>query len=223
MSRVSRTEFGILGRIALPSLLVSLITLPVNWLGMVLLVHAPHGFAEMGLLGAANQWLSMLMFIPGILSTVTLPLLSETYASGETRSLRSALRIGMRTSLMAAAPPALLVAAASPWLIGLYGPEFARGWPVLALVAITAATSATLNMLLNLLAAAGRMFHVLASQMLWAVAYLASAYGLLQLSFGASAIAAAMLIGSLCRLALGGYWVRRILATPAASGGGARC
>jgi hypothetical protein len=69
-----------------------------------------------------------------------------------------------------------------------------------------------LNMLLNLLGAAGRVFHVLATQALWAVAYLASAYVLLQLSFGASAIAAAMLIGSVCRLALSGYWARQIAA-----------
>jgi O-antigen/teichoic acid export membrane protein len=208
---ISRAELAVLWRTSLPGLMVSLITVPISWLGMVLLVHAPHGYAEMGVLGAANQWFSVLLFIPGILSTVTLPLLSERFASGEAASLHRALRLAMRASVIAAVPPALLVAAASPWLMAFYGPDFAHGWPTLALVALAAAASATLNMLLNLLAATGRMFHVLASQLLWAAAYLASAYGLLQLSLGATAIAAAMLIGSLCRLALSGYWVRRSL------------
>jgi O-antigen/teichoic acid export membrane protein len=207
---IARAELAMLWRISFPGLMVSLITVPVNWLGIMLLVHTPHGYSQMGVLGAANQWFSILMFIPGVLSTVTLPLLSERYASGESESLRRALRLGLRTSLIAAAPPALVVAGASPWLMSLYGADFASGWPTLALVAAAAGTSAMLNMLLNLLGAAGRVFHVLATQALWALVYLSSAYGLLQLSFGASAIAAAMLLGSLCRLALSGYWARQL-------------
>jgi O-antigen/teichoic acid export membrane protein len=206
---VTAQELGVLWRVSLPGLLVSLITVPVNWLGMILLVRSPGGFVQMGVLGAANQWFSMLLFVPGVLSTVTLPIFSGRYAS-EPRSLRPVLDLTVRLSLLAAVPPALLVAAASPWLMRLYGSEFAHGWPVLALVALAAISSSTLNMLLNALGASGRMFQVLASQLLWALAYLASAYLLLRAGLGAAAVAAAMLIGSLCRLALGFYWTRRL-------------
>jgi O-antigen/teichoic acid export membrane protein len=190
--------------------MVSLITVPVNWLGMIMLVRSPGGYGEMGVLGAANQWFSMLLFIPGVLSTVTLPIFSQRYASGASASLRRVLQMSVRLSLLAAVPPALVIALASPWLMGLYGTDFVRGWPALALVALTAVTSSTLNMLLNALAASGRMGHVLASQLLWALTYLLSAYLLLRAGFGASAIAAAMLIGSVCRLTLALRWTRRL-------------
>jgi len=164
----------------------------------------------MGVLGAANQWFSMLLFIPSVLSTVTLPIFSQRHASGEPGSMRRVLKVSVRLSLLAAVPPALAIAAASPWLMGLYGADFARGWPALALVALAAIAASTLNMLLNALGASGRMFHVLTSQLLWALAYLLSAYLLLRAGLGASAIAAAMLIGSVCRLTLAVYWTRRL-------------
>ncbi|GAC1460817.1 MAG: hypothetical protein PVSMB6_21040 [Steroidobacteraceae bacterium] len=208
---ITRAELQVLWRVSLPGLMTSLITVPTNWLGMIMLVRSPGGYAQMGVLGAANQWFSMLLFIPGVLTTVTLPLFSQHFASGEATSLRRALRVSLRLSLIAAAPPALLIAAASPWLMALYGPEFAHGWPSLALVAVAAITSSTLNMLLNLLGASGRMFKVLTTQLAWAAAYLLSAYLLLRHSWGASAIAAATLIGSVCRLLLSGYWARRMV------------
>ena len=208
---ISRAELAVLWRVSLPGLLMSLITVPTNWLGMILLVRSPGGYAQMGILGAANQWFSLLLFIPGILTTVTLPLFSQRYASGEAASLRRTLRLSVRVSLLAAVPPALLIAAASPWLMALYGADFAHGWPALALVALAAITSSTLNMLLNLIGASGRMFQVLATQIVWAGVYLLSAYVLLRHSWGASAMAAATLIGSICRLLLSGYCVRRIV------------
>jgi len=210
LAPVTRAELGVLWRVSLPGLMVSLITVPVNWLGMIMLVRSPGGYGEMGVLGAANQWFSMLLFIPGVLSTVTLPMFSQRYASGESASLRRVLQMSVRLSLLAAVPPALVIALASPWLMGLYGADFVRGWPALALVALAAITSSTLNMLLNALAASGRMGHVLASQLLWALTYLLSAYLLLRAGLGASAIAAAMLIGSVCRLTLALRWTRRL-------------
>jgi O-antigen/teichoic acid export membrane protein len=200
----------VLWRVSVPGLMVSLITVPVNWLGIIMLVRSPGGYGEMGVLGAANQWFSMLLFIPSVLSTVTLPIFSQRHASGEPGSMRRVLKVSVRLSLLAAVPPALAIAAASPWLMGLYGADFARGWPALALVALAAIAASTLNMLLNALGASGRMFHVLTSQLLWALAYLLSAYLLLRAGLGASAIAAAMLIGSVCRLTLAVYWTRRL-------------
>ncbi|HVN44309.1 MAG TPA: oligosaccharide flippase family protein [Steroidobacteraceae bacterium] len=208
---ITAAELAVLWRVSVPGLMASLITVPVNWLAMVMLVRSPGGYAQMGVLGAANQWFSVLLFIPSILTTVTLPLFSQRYASGDTESLRRALGYSLRMSLLAAAPPALVVAAASPWIMAFYGPEFVRGWPALALVAVAAITSSMINMLLNLLGAAGGMFRVLASQLCWGVAYLLSAYVLLGQGLGAAAIAAAMLLGSVCRLAFGAYWVRRIV------------
>ncbi len=211
LAPVQRAELAMLWRVSVPGLMVSLLTVPVNWLGMMLLVHSPGGYAEMGVLGAANQWFSVLLFIPGILSVVTLPHFSQHHAQGETATLRRALQLGVRLSLLAAVPPALLVAAASPWLMEFYGSGFVHGWPALALVAITAITSATLNMVLNLLGVSGHMFHVLATQVLWAVAYLTSAWLFLRLGWGAGAIAAAMLVGSLCRLAVSAYAAERVM------------
>ena len=198
--RPSHAEYSMLWTVMLPGSLMTMLWVPVNWLGMVMLVHTPNGYFEMGVLGAANQWLSALLFLPNVLSSVTLPLFSEKHAERAEDTLRSAARLAMRTSLITTLPPALCIALASPWIMSFYGVEFADRWMTLVLVCLTAATYATLNLTQNMLAAAGRMFDNLTSQLAWALTFLGSAYGLLHAGMGANALAGAMLAGSVVKM-----------------------
>jgi len=198
--RPSAAEYSMLWKVTLPGSLMTILWVPVNWLGMVMLVRTPNGYVEMGVLGAANQWLSVLLFLPNVLSSVTLPLFSEKHATETESALRSAARFAMRTSLLTTVPPALLIALASPWIMSFYGPDFSGRWPTLVLVCFTAATYATLNLTQNMLAAAGRMFDNLLTQAVWAVTFLGCAHFLLEASFGANALAGAMLAGSVAKM-----------------------
>jgi hypothetical protein len=75
-----RAELPLLWRFSLPSVLTMALWSLGSWIASALLVRQPDGLAEMGLLAAANQWFSALMFIPGVLTQVLLPTYAERLA-----------------------------------------------------------------------------------------------------------------------------------------------
>jgi O-antigen/teichoic acid export membrane protein len=203
--RLGAGEFRLIFSFSLPAMLAGILIAPVNWAVGALLVNRA-GYGEMGLYSAANQWFSILLFLPGVLTQVFLPILAGHGTAGKPGNLRGAVRQGITAILWAAVPLGLAVAAASPWIMGLYGPEYAGAYPLLAVIAITAAVAAAQNMLSNALAVVNRMGLHLVSNLLWAVANLALAYGLIEAGYAAMA---------LCLAALGAYVVKLLFSLAA--------
>jgi O-antigen/teichoic acid export membrane protein len=75
--RLPRGELPLLWSFSLPGLLTTALWTVPTWTASVMLVRQPGGVAEMGLLAAANQWFAALMFVPGVLTAVLLPIYSE--------------------------------------------------------------------------------------------------------------------------------------------------
>ena len=70
-------ESRILSEICLPAVLANTAAGPVMWFTNTMLVNQPSGYAEMGVLNAANQWRTAILFLPGLIGQVVLPLLSS--------------------------------------------------------------------------------------------------------------------------------------------------
>jgi O-antigen/teichoic acid export membrane protein len=49
---------------------------PVVWIANVIIINNPGGYAQLGLFNAANQWKSVLNFLPVVIGGVLLPLVS---------------------------------------------------------------------------------------------------------------------------------------------------
>src|SRR4030042_6487164 len=71
-----RRELPVLWRFSLPAVLAGSMVGRIDWICSALLVNQPDGYGEMGIYNAANQWYVMLMFLPGLLGQVVLPVLS---------------------------------------------------------------------------------------------------------------------------------------------------
>jgi O-antigen/teichoic acid export membrane protein len=135
--RTTRTELGAVWRFSVPVFLAGALPAAVAWSANVLLVHLPNGHVQMGLFNAADQWRMAIVAIPNIVGSVSLPLLSGLYESGDRRKFA---RFFVRTALLSAtiaslaALPVLLL---SRPILSFYGPGFAlaRG----ALLLMTAA------------------------------------------------------------------------------------
>ncbi len=200
--RLSRTSLTLLQRVSLPILLLNVVWTPAIWLATVMLVRAPGGYAEAGHLGAASQWFAALLFLPNILGFSTLPLLSSQVAGDG--NFETTRKLALRTALLAAVPSSLLVAMASPLIMGIYGPEYRAAWPALALLALASVPAAIFAIQANVLTATGQRRKLVGAQVAWAAAYLAVAALLLQLGWGAAALAGAMLAGCLARTVYAG-------------------
>jgi O-antigen/teichoic acid export membrane protein len=204
-----RAELPLLWRFSLPSVLTMALWTLATWSASVLLVRQPDGMAEMGLLAAANQWFSALMFVPGVLTQVLLPTYAERLAGARpveagNLALRSALII-----LLCIVPIVALLIAFSPWIARLYGPEFAAGGVVFAIAFLAAGVMAPCGALTNYLVARQRMWTRLAISLLWTVVLLAGAAILVER--GAIGVAVATLIAYVTRVTVTYVYARRLM------------
>ena len=195
-----RAELPLLWRFSLPSVLTMALWTLATWSASVLLVRQPGGMAEMGLLAAASQWFSALMFVPGVLTQVLLPIYAERMARDRKPEAR---RLAGRSSVAVLLGMALLVIPMmllSQLIASLYGPEFDRGAAVFAALFVTAAIAAPYGALDNYLVAEERMwirFHI---NLLWAIVLVAGAALLIER--GAIGVALATLTAYVIRTAL---------------------
>ena len=73
------SEWPILWKYALPSVLSGVLYFPAVWFANSMLVKQPGGYGELGLFNAANQLRMAVIFLPGLLTVAMLPILSEVY------------------------------------------------------------------------------------------------------------------------------------------------
>lgn len=105
------------------------------WVSHAVLVRQPGGFEEMGAYQAANQWRTLLAFLPTQLLAAYLPVLSSLLTERPTHMAalqRGALLTVIGIALMLALPTIFL----APQLMSFYGDEFSSYWPILAVVAL---------------------------------------------------------------------------------------
>jgi len=163
---------GILTSFSLPAVMSGLSVLPVNWACNLILVNQPNGYSEMGLLNAAVQWRNIILFVPSVLMSVILPMLSNLGASGEHRRQRKLLIANVGIAAGIGFSIAAGVAICSNLIIGSFGVGFESGRSILILQAVAAAIAATVGVLGQFLVSSGEMWWLIVLQLVWAVVYL---------------------------------------------------
>ncbi len=119
--RTAWRETTVLKQTAIPSMLVGIMAGPVVWWGNAVIANEPEGYAQLGSFNAVNQWKVLFTFLPAIIGSVLLPILSNTESASNKR-LESVNLLGNWIIVTAAA----LLLMVFPGLISmLYGPEYA--------------------------------------------------------------------------------------------------
>ncbi len=185
-------ELSVLWRFSLPAVLASSLVGPVTWICSALLVNQPEGYGEMGVFSAANQWYAMLLFLPGLLGYVVLPVLSERLGQKEIKQSMKTLTFAIKMNAILVLPFVLLAGIASPYIMNLYGKSFGSGWPTLVVVLLTAGLLAIQTPVGLIIAASGKMWTGFAMNMGWALIFIVST--LLLLDFGSLGLATARVV-----------------------------
>ena len=189
-------ELPVLWKFSLPAVLAGVMVVPVNWVCNALLVNRENGYAEMGVLNAANQWYNALLFVPGILAAPILPVLSERFGAGAKQQSQKVLLLAMAGNAAIVLPFAVVGSLASPLIMELYGESFVGGWPVLAVALATAALLSVQFPVGQLITASGRMWIGFLTNLLWAGVILVTT--LILVRFGAMGVAWARLVAYAC-------------------------
>ena len=171
--RGCQRELPALWRFSLPAVLAGSMTGPVNWLCAALLVNRPGGYDEMAILNASNQWFLLVLFLPTVLASVILPMLSDQVGHTGARESIRVLVFAVKVNLIIVAPVIAIACVASPQIMSLYGEDFQSGWATLLIVLLTAGILAVQTPLAQIIVASGRMWSVVAMNAGWALVFVA--------------------------------------------------
>ena len=193
--REAWSEWRVLVRYSLPTFLSGMAAGPVVWGCNALLANQPNGYAQLGIYNAANQWQTAIQFLPGLMGTALLPVMSERYGNGDAQGGVRVMKGMMGVTALIVMPLTLLICVIGPWIMRGYGASFVSGYWVLVLSVVTAALLAVMTPVGQYLAACGRMWTAFAMNAGWSVCMIGAAW--LMVRWGAEGLAGARLIAYL--------------------------
>ncbi len=184
-------EIPVLWRFSVPAFLSNAMVGPVSWLCNTILVNQPNGYAEMGIFNAANQWYNAMLFLPGVMSQVVLPLLSQSIGIQDSTGSAKVLNFSVKTNGIIIFTIAIICSIMSPLIMGFYGEGFRSSWPTLIVVLITASLLAIQVPVGNIIVASGKMWWGLLMNMGWGVVFIFLTWNFVR--YGALGLAGARL------------------------------
>ena len=165
-------EWRTLWKFSLPATLGGFVVGPATWASHALIVNRPGGYAELGVYNAASQWYSAVLLLPGLLSVVLLPVLSEQFGRQQRFPSKRVLCVAIAVNSLLVTPFILLGTFASPWIMASYGCDFADGWPTLIVVLLTAGLIAVHYPVTQVITAAGWIWTQMFMNIGWSLTFL---------------------------------------------------
>lgn len=180
-----------------PALLASSMLPAVMWAANAILVNQPHGYSELGVFNAANQFRIIILFLPNILSMVTIPLLSEVHGKDDPERFARIVNLNLKTIWSMVIPFGFLAIGLNSWLMALYGPQFHEGRLILALMVCVAIVFIAGNTIGQALISSGLIWANFFLNLGWAALFLLTAYCFIP-SMGALGLAFSYFISYFC-------------------------
>jgi len=179
------SEWPVLWKFSLPAVLGGTLVGPVNWICNTMLVNRPGGYSEMGIYSAANQWFAMFMFLPGILGSVLLPILSDQMGQNNSTQFKKTVAMAIKINFIIVVPMIIAASVASPYIMSLYGEDFINGWKTLVIVLITAGLLSIQSPVGQIIAASGKMWTGLLMNFGWALVFVLTTFFIINMgAFG---------------------------------------
>jgi len=157
-----RGELMALAHFAVPTLLASLVISPAFWLSNLIMFQQPAGARSLGVFNAADRWRQLLLFLPGSVATIILPMLSNLRGTRDSASYRQVLRLNLLANLVVVTVPAIVVIAAAPFAMSAFGADYRNGSTALTILSLSAIAMVVNNLLQSALVSMGYAWRRLA-------------------------------------------------------------
>jgi O-antigen/teichoic acid export membrane protein len=171
-----RENVKLLGTVAVPSMLLSGVIQPAEWLGRVLIARGPDGFNQVAIFSAAQSLATVTQLGPAQIATASLPVMAQLQSIGATSTFRMTLMRTTGVVLLCGLLVGSVIAVASKPLMGLYGESFADSSGVLIVLAVTYGVAVVTMVWGTALIAHGRTWSQLLQKCFWAVTMVGAAY-----------------------------------------------
>jgi len=160
-------ERSILWSYGLPSLLTAAAIGPTSVLSQAVVANIPGGLGDLGGFSVAMRWRETVLFIPGAVRRVTLPLLSKLKGANDyhrfVRALWANIGLNGGTALIAAIPIMIL----SPWILRLYGRNFTGDWDMMVILVGSGFFRAVNDVVTQVMPAMGKLWWNFGVHVVW--------------------------------------------------------
>lgn len=196
--RGSWGERPVLWKFSVPAFLSTAVVTPTTWICNAMLVNQPGGYAEMGLFSAADQWRNVVLFLPGVISRVLLPILSNHSKESvrELTSFSKTLEAGFSAGVAVAFPLVTALSWGGALIASAYGKQYADMTRSLAGVLYAGGVMAVGSSVGSAVQAKGAMWLGFTNNLVWAVLLLGSFHFFLSRGAWGLALAHAISFGS---------------------------
>jgi len=185
-------ELKVLWRFSTPAVLAGIMVGPVTWTCNAMLVNQANGYAEMGVFNAANQWRGAILFLPGVVEAIILPVLSNLRGEGDRLRYRKVLLYNIWFNGALTLAVAVIISLLAPFIMASYGNGFRSNYLVLVLLSFSAVLTATIGVIGQAIASEDRMWWGMLLNLLWGCAMICATW--LLVAYGAKGLAFAILI-----------------------------
>lgn len=197
-------------RFSLPAMLSTIVAMPVIWLGKTLLVRT-NGFGEMAVFDVSEQWYMMVLFIPGSISTIILPMLSNTLSQGSEKQYYKLVKLNLFVNCVIVTVITLVIIFLAPFVLKLYGRTFTSYLPLRILLA-TAILQTINSVLGQVIASKAKMWLGFGVNLFWGISFLVISYIFIEyMHLGALGLSYTFLLSYLLLSILQGFITFKII------------
>lgn len=166
--RADPSEARVLWQFSLPLLLGAALHAPVLWICQAMLAQREGGMAEIGIYDAAQKWMTVVILAPFAASAAFGPVLANVGGEGGHAAVRRTTGQLALAQLALTALPAAIVAAASPWLVRIFGASFQAAAPVVVVTMALAPVFVLKDLYWKALTSGGHAWAAFWTAVLWA-------------------------------------------------------
>lgn len=167
-------EQPILWKFALPSMFSGLMMVPTIWITNTILVNQHGGYGELGLFNAANQWRMLIIFLPGLLTSAMLPVLSETHGREDKSDFIRTATLNLKITWVIALPLTVFAVTLNKPLAMLFGKQFLGAEKMISYLMIACFLGIVNGAIGSALAGAGRMWTGTIMNLGWSIVLIIS-------------------------------------------------
>jgi O-antigen/teichoic acid export membrane protein len=186
-------EWQVLFQMSLPAGISGIVAAAFVWGSNTVLAQRTNGMHEMAIFNASYALRNLILFVPALIAKVASPILSNLKGVDDSEGYKRLLRVNFKLTVAIAFAIAVIVGVLSRLLLGAYGTEFAIGYHVLMILALSAALETIAVGLYQSLFANGKWWSGLVVSSGWSLVLFGTFYAWLQ-SEGAKGLAMAYVL-----------------------------
>lgn len=185
-------DLKILYKFSLPAALSGILVMPAYWVVRTLIIRY-NGFGELGVYEAADQWRVIILFIPGVLGQIVLPILSNVLEEGSRKSFWKVIWINIGINAVITFFLSIFILFFGDWLMKLNGKEFV-GSAAITYLAFSTVFSSAATVVGNAITSLEKVWTGFAFNLLWASMFIGFSWFALSADMASEGVAIALLL-----------------------------